>query len=645
MQLNFRLLLFLCLLLCSKARAQTPTGSLGDPVVQEDFGSGGSPHYPTTSYLYIGGSCPASGYYALAKTEGGCHDTWHTLTKDHTGNDGYMMIIDASTEPGLFYSQETPPLLCSGTTYEFSAYVKNLVLPAYAGSHSKPDLTFKIETTDGVQIGQSINTGPIYETADPNYWQKVSTIVTIPPGIDAVVVKIFNNANGLVGNDLVLDDIAFRAYGPVVQANFDGATTVTTQQDLCVGSAATYDIKAVPDGATANTRYQWQRNFNDGAGWVDMPGEESVNLHIEFTNAQVGDYQYRLGTAEGDKISSMHCRVYSNTVDVKVSSYPNPPQLHDTPICEGDKLVLTAAGGANYKWTGPNLPAAGAFVNPLVVDNVTFADAGEYHVDVISAAGCITPQTVNVTVTERPVVTASAAETTICEGSGTSLASTAPGAIKFSWLPAAGLSDPNSPAPFASPAETTTYTLTATNANGCDNTAEVTITVNKIPVVSAGSNKAIFEGQSVVLDGSITGDITGFSWSPVTNMENAGSLTPKVTPTDDITYTLNATSATCGPVQKTVFVRVYKKVVVRNSFSPNSDGVNDLWNIEALFTYPESTTAVYDRNGKQVFFSRGYSTPWDGKLNGTNLPVGTYYYVIDLKNGTAPLKGWVLLMR
>ncbi|HMG08032.1 MAG TPA: gliding motility-associated C-terminal domain-containing protein, partial [Mucilaginibacter sp.] len=84
---------------------------------------------------------------------------------------------------------------------------------------------------------------------------------------------------------------------------------------------------------------------------------------------------------------------------------------------------------------------------------------------------------------------------------------------------------------------------------------------------------------------------------------------------------------------------------IPNTFSPNGDGRNDLWDIEALVTYPQSLLTVYNRYGQQVFRSIGYDHPWRGTYNGTILPPGTYYYVIDLKSGAPLLAGWVQIIR
>jgi gliding motility-associated-like protein len=94
-----------------------------------------------------------------------------------------------------------------------------------------------------------------------------------------------------------------------------------------------------------------------------------------------------------------------------------------------------------------------------------------------------------------------------------------------------------------------------------------------------------------------------------------------------------------------VFVKVFKKVIVPNAFSPNKDGINDTWQLVAIDAYPDADINVFNRYGQAVFTSHGYNKPWDGTYNNDPLPVGTYYYVIDLKFGLPKLKGWVAILR
>jgi gliding motility-associated-like protein len=87
-------------------------------------------------------------------------------------------------------------------------------------------------------------------------------------------------------------------------------------------------------------------------------------------------------------------------------------------------------------------------------------------------------------------------------------------------------------------------------------------------------------------------------------------------------------------------------VVIPNAFSPNGDGVNDRWEIKNLSVYPGATVEIFDRGGHLVYsVMNGYSTPWDGSRSGKPLPVGVYYYIINLKNGFSAKTGYVTILR
>lgn len=93
-------------------------------------------------------------------------------------------------------------------------------------------------------------------------------------------------------------------------------------------------------------------------------------------------------------------------------------------------------------------------------------------------------------------------------------------------------------------------------------------------------------------------------------------------------------------------------LVVYNEFSPNGDGVNDYFKIDCISRYPNNTLQVYNRWGNIVFEKRSYSNDWDGTPNGRaivqkedQLPVGTYYYVLDLGDGSEPRTDWLYINR
>jgi gliding motility-associated-like protein len=87
-------------------------------------------------------------------------------------------------------------------------------------------------------------------------------------------------------------------------------------------------------------------------------------------------------------------------------------------------------------------------------------------------------------------------------------------------------------------------------------------------------------------------------------------------------------------------------LIISKAFSPNSDGINDVWIIGNTSFYPSMEVTIYNRWGQPVWKSgRGYPVPWDGRSNGADLRIDSYHYVIDLHNGTRPLIGAVTIVR
>jgi gliding motility-associated-like protein len=645
--LIFNVFVFVCCIAFSlKAFSQSCSGSLGDAVIDQNFGAGANPGPAlapgVTTLTYNNSNCPNDGEYSIVNSLtglGNCHPTtWQNVPSDHTGNpNGYMMIVNASEQPSVFFTQ-TASGLCPNTTYYFSAYILNLITLAASGPGvSEPNITFSVQTTGGQTLATA-NTGTIAPTG-VFHWGQYGVFFTTPANISNVAVVMTNNAPGGNGNDLILDDITFQACGPIIVEGFSsvGGPQISS---LCQGGSGSFALEAQVEGG-GTPQYQWQSNLQN-AGWNDIPGQNSNITTVSFVNAGTGTYQYRLGVGNGSGITDVQCRVYSSPLTITVNPYPVVPPIAPQSLCPGDPLQLTATGGVSYSWTGPGITPTSQ--NPLVINSVTLANSGTYSVVALSDNNCSSPP-VKVQVTVLPkIVPAVSDNVTLCAGETTQLS--ASGGTSYRWTPATGLDNDSIANPKATPLQTTTYNVDISNSACSDSSKSVTVTVNQNPVANAGSEIFLFEGQSTKLHGTIKGDsIISYRWSPATFLSDTASLTPTTTPTDNITYTLTAVSATCGTSTSTVVVRVYKKITIPNTFSPNNDGVNDIWNIEALFTYADASVQVFDRYGQQVFQSTGYSKPWDGTYAGSNVPAGTYYYIIDLKNGTPKLSGWVLVVR
>lgn len=208
-------------------------------------------------------------------------------------------------------------------------------------------------------------------------------------------------------------------------------------------------------------------------------------------------------------------------------------------------------------------------------------------------------------------------------------------------ITAAGLFDPELAGPGT---HTIRYDFTGTN--GCTTFKTQTIRVFATPTADAGIDKTVLEGGVVTLDGNGSGDQPiSYLWTPSLGLDDATIAKPKASPPDDQFYTLLVTSANGCKATDVVFVKLLKKPDIPNIFSPNGDGVHDRWVINHLESYPGAVVEVYNRYGQLVFRTVNYTTPWDGTYNGKPLPIGTYYYIVDPKNGRKQLSGYVDIIR
>jgi gliding motility-associated-like protein len=111
-------------------------------------------------------------------------------------------------------------------------------------------------------------------------------------------------------------------------------------------------------------------------------------------------------------------------------------------------------------------------------------------------------------------------------------------------------------------------------------------------------------------------------------------------------YRITDTQGRSSSATVTVNIRC-DRILVYNGLSPNNDGANDLWRIDGIEQYPDNEVRVFNRWGNLVFERQGYSNdlPWDGEWNGRYLPDGTYFYVIDLGDGSGAVSGYLQILR
>ncbi|MDO9375211.1 MAG: gliding motility-associated C-terminal domain-containing protein, partial [Ferruginibacter sp.] len=583
--------------------AQVCNGSLGDPVVNVTFSSGDNPGLPlasaSTSYNFVTTSCPDDGNYTVVNSTSGCFgNSWHSISEDHTPNDvnGYMMLVNATFTPGDFYV-DTVKGLCANTTYEFAAWITN-VLGATSCTPTPilPKLVFNIETVNGVVLG-TYSTGDIPGTPSA-VWKQYGLFFTTPANTNNVVIRLTNTAPGGCGNDIALDDITFRPCGPTVNL---GATNDDSGINLCRGDLTPVSIDATLGPGYNTPNFQWQESTTQGNSWIDLAG--ATTSSFTFFRTASGVYQYRLAVADGTNILLTKCRIASEALSITIHDKPVIDATVNSPVCEGSFINLGATGAFTYAWKGVGgFTATGA--NPVLA--ATGNAAGQYLVTGTDQFGCIDSASTNVIVNPKPTATVSS-DVIICRGDSTILR--AAGGITYEWSPTTGLSSAATNNSKAKPDVTTLYQVVVTGSNACTDTARVTVTVLPKPVANAGGDKMLLKGESAILDGVISNTNVTFYWTPASTLNDASATNPVATPLTNQVYTLHVESDNgCGSSTDDVFVKVYNDIYIPKAFSPNNDGLNDSWNIEALGVFPNAIMRVYNRFGQLVFEGSALNT-------------------------------------
>ena len=179
-------------------------------------------------------------------------------------------------------------------------------------------------------------------------------------------------------------------------------------------------------------------------------------------------------------------------------------------------------------------------------------------------------------------------------------------------------------------------------SNGCTALASSTFTIKESSIVASSSitiNDCEEGGVTLLVDVTGGTGLYRYKWS---NGENTNPLVESlsgfysVTVTDD-----NQCSAFIDGLEITDDMRCFD---LPNSFTPNGDGMNDMWNLDLTY-YSTAAIKVYSKWGNQVWEASGTTLSWDGTSNGKDLPSGTYYYVLDIDNGNNMQNGPVTIVR
>jgi gliding motility-associated-like protein len=159
-------------------------------------------------------------------------------------------------------------------------------------------------------------------------------------------------------------------------------------------------------------------------------------------------------------------------------------------------------------------------------------------------------------------------------------------------------------------------------------TAEQEVAIQDFPKPDLGSDILLGKGNSVTLKGAVEGGVS-YAWTPATDLDNPTAANPVASPDNTTEYLVKVLSSNGCAGEGKVNVVVYQPVYIPTAFSPNADGMNDLWELSGLEVYPNPEVQIFNRWGNMVFYSKGNYAPFDGTDSNKLLPEGMYVYKIN----------------
>lgn len=432
-----------------------------------------------------------------------------------------------------------------------------------------------------------------------------------------------------------------------VMVNRAPKAAFTATADICAGGEATFtDNSEAADAAI--TKWSWAMGDNTS---------QEKNNGTAFRYAYATAATFKVGHTVTDAKGCVSDTAWQQVV---AHSFPVAEFTLPARVCMPGKAMVvnnsTGEGTLTYKWLmGDNSTA-------LTTRDAShaYATAGSYTVQltVTSAYNC--PATVSKLLPatafgSKPLAAFVFAPREACEGQvrnftdgSTATAGTSINSWKWDFADGTVTTERN-PAHTYTKAGTYAVKLVVTDAAGCaSDTAVDMAKVNIQPHVTTEGSITVLRNKEVVLHAtSNTTAGVSFAWTPAGELTGANTLNPVYTATHDQVFTVTAigNDGNCAAVT-TLAVKVLVKILPPNVFTPNGDGIHDTWDIEGLADYAHCTVQVFNRYGQRVYSSAGYSKAWNGTVNGTMVPSGTYYYIItDNSSDWQRLTGPVTIIR
>jgi gliding motility-associated-like protein len=335
---------------------------------------------------------------------------------------------------------------------------------------------------------------------------------------------------------------------------------------LCQGETVNLDV------TTPNATYAWQDNSSISS----------------FTVVQAGTYWVEL--------NGSFCPTF-DTINVTYNQLANVNLGNDTSLCEGESLTISL-GQANYSYL---------WSDNSVGTGLNITSTGTYWV--AGTNMCSTAvDSIDVSYNPLPEINLGN-DTALCLGETLTLDAFWPNST-YQW-------QDNSTNSAFNVAQQGSYWVYL-NLNGCTYSDTVLVTYNGAPTVELGNDTVLCFGEKLLLNATYQN--ATYLWQDNSTSSTFEVKRPGI-------YSVQVSE--CGTT--TDFISVEYEhcdcyLYVPNTFTPNSDGVNDLFNPQFNCDFTSYDLKVFNRWGQELFFTNDEASGWDGSVKGKQAPIGVYAF-------------------
>ena len=401
-------------------------------------------------------------------------------------------------------------------------------------------------------------------------------------------------------------------------------------------------------------------NGNDGTITVTAAGgtapyQYSINNGLNYQSANI--FIVAPGVYDSIVVRDTNNCIANTTAVVAISDTMRLVIGPDSTICVGKSVTFAPQTNAQtniFKWTAtPTLLQSEIDKDSIANATVTPPFTKKYYLRAKWGV-CQRVDSIVINVLNKPIAFAGK-DTTICPRTPAYLngsASNISGPVLYTWAPITPLLtfvSPDSSQAVALPDSTQEYIFNVRDNYGCNFSVFDTMKVFIDPPVPAfaGNDTNAVLGQPHQL--FATGGVS-YMWSPSVNLDNPFAQNPRATLFNDTYFRVTVTDAVGCSGFDDVFVKVYEgpTYYVPNAFSPNKDGLNELFRPIPVGMAQTDYFLVFDRYGALVFQTNQWLKGWDGTIKGKDALMGTYVWMVkgrDKFGKVVQMKGTVLLMR